>query len=91
MQKLLLYYDSSRQWPAVYKKGLSCEQKEAVLSINHKQVKDDYVIVTQLQFDSNQIINLSAVYEHANCRERHILNDDNVTYNRTMIDCHYFR
>lgn len=38
MQKILLYYDSRMQWPSVYKKNLTCEEKEAVLSINHNQI-----------------------------------------------------
>ena len=38
VQKILLYYDSRQQWPSVYKKGLTCEEQESVLSINHRQI-----------------------------------------------------
>ncbi|XP_037081075.1 transmembrane protein 145-like [Pollicipes pollicipes] len=31
VQKLLLYYDTEDQWPAVYKSGKTCEEKLAVL------------------------------------------------------------
>ncbi|XP_042227156.1 transmembrane protein 145-like isoform X2 [Homarus americanus] len=31
VEKLLLYYDSPKQWPAVYKSFKTCEEKEAVM------------------------------------------------------------
>ncbi|XP_077564970.1 transmembrane protein 145-like isoform X2 [Haemaphysalis longicornis] len=37
-QNLLLYYDEKHQWPAVYKKPKSCEQKESVLNSAHGQI-----------------------------------------------------
>ncbi|KAI1296606.1 Transmembrane protein [Halotydeus destructor] len=38
VQNILLYYDSNRQWPTVYKRGLDCTKQEAVLSTNNMQV-----------------------------------------------------
>lgn len=35
---LLLYYDTEDQWPAVYKTGKSCREKEAVLNLEQNQV-----------------------------------------------------
>ncbi|GAB6018861.1 hypothetical protein CHUAL_000520 [Chamberlinius hualienensis] len=37
VQKVLLYYDSPSQWPAVYKKQLTCEEKESVLARENNQ------------------------------------------------------
>ncbi|KAK8719339.1 hypothetical protein OTU49_014100 [Cherax quadricarinatus] len=37
MEKLLLYYDSSHQWPAVYKSDKRCEEKEAVMKKENNQ------------------------------------------------------
>ncbi|KAJ9574659.1 hypothetical protein L9F63_008191 [Diploptera punctata] len=38
VQNILLYYDSKTQWPAVYKSGKTCLQKEAVLNITLHQI-----------------------------------------------------
>ncbi|XP_025018204.1 transmembrane protein 145 isoform X2 [Tetranychus urticae] len=38
VQNLLLYYDSRRQWPSVYKTPTTCEEKEGVLSMENGQV-----------------------------------------------------
>ncbi|KAJ1520514.1 hypothetical protein ONE63_003637 [Megalurothrips usitatus] len=51
-QNLLLYYDSARQWPAVYKTNKTCEQKEAVLSVAQNQV----VNLTELRPDSGCVL-----------------------------------
>ncbi|XP_045617434.1 transmembrane protein 145 [Procambarus clarkii] len=37
MEKLLLYYDSPHQWPAVYKSSKTCEEKEAVMKKENNQ------------------------------------------------------
>ncbi|XP_076310961.1 transmembrane protein 145-like isoform X2 [Tachypleus tridentatus] len=38
IQNILLYFDSSRQWPSVYKTDKTCLEKEAVLSVSRGQV-----------------------------------------------------
>ncbi|XP_064470487.1 transmembrane protein 145-like [Ornithodoros turicata] len=38
VQNLLLYYDEKHQWPAVYKKPKTCQQKESVLNPNNGQI-----------------------------------------------------
>ncbi|XP_022251822.1 transmembrane protein 145-like [Limulus polyphemus] len=38
VQNILLYYDSSNQWPSVYKNDKACQEKEAVLSVQRGQV-----------------------------------------------------
>ncbi|XP_064122889.1 transmembrane protein 145-like isoform X2 [Macrobrachium nipponense] len=37
-EKLLLYYDSPHQWPAVYKSEKTCEEREAVMKRENNQV-----------------------------------------------------
>ncbi|KAK4321562.1 hypothetical protein Pmani_007633 [Petrolisthes manimaculis] len=37
-QKILLYYDSETQWPAVYKSSKSCEEKEGVMKRGNNQI-----------------------------------------------------
>ncbi|XP_052121188.1 transmembrane protein 145-like [Frankliniella occidentalis] len=51
-QNLLLYYDSNRQWPAVYKTNKTCEQKEGVLSVSQNQI----VNLTELRADSGCVL-----------------------------------
>lgn len=47
---LLLYYDTEDQWPAVYKTGKSCREKEAVLNLEQNQVIN---LTTRFPYNKN--------------------------------------
>lgn len=64
-EKLLLYYDSPDQWPAVYKKFKTCEEKERVM----KRENNQFINLTLVSVSSEcEVIRLPGDKAYYHCK-----------------------